>query len=408
MKKTLLARGENWDVWTEWYEARLEGRPAIEALEVARVMIADDTWKQGPKVVNAEIKKLIARHTARAIPLETETAPLVVSPAPASLEIVRPVAEPVAQLSARGTSRQVTDSSSTVAPPRPWAESLTASINIPLGNIWTRSGDQLTIEPSGTESDVTAALDPPVKQLHEAIRRKANAFAATQTNIDERHGWEGFDSAFSRFTAAIDVDTAVIPGRIATVYDAIVELGSFLEQDNDLRSRTQGNVTPLDPTTRRALIDLIRTAAPWVRRFPTARAFDDDTGAFLLRKELWEPAHLAAKGAQSVGLISAEDRNLLEGLLSAIARNGLPAHKSGVRGIQSMKTLIVTAAYFVAGFYVNSISSDFANRSELVKRAGQFLVAKEEQVRKIVSDLPSDFQLALSSLLDELKRNPFK
>ena len=65
LKSALLARGEDWDVWTDWYEARLAGdaaHPANEALEIARATIPDETWKRGPAVVNAEIKRLIAEH----------------------------------------------------------------------------------------------------------------------------------------------------------------------------------------------------------------------------------------------------------------------------------------------------------------------------------------------------------
>ena len=65
LKAALLAGGEDWDVWTDWYEARLAGdtaHPPIEALEVARATIAGAIWRQGPAVVNADIKRLIAAH----------------------------------------------------------------------------------------------------------------------------------------------------------------------------------------------------------------------------------------------------------------------------------------------------------------------------------------------------------
>lgn len=55
----LLAGDENWLVWIDWYEARLRGDPINEDLERAKVMIPDDIWDQGPKVVNAEIRQLI-------------------------------------------------------------------------------------------------------------------------------------------------------------------------------------------------------------------------------------------------------------------------------------------------------------------------------------------------------------
>jgi hypothetical protein len=62
LQSALLALDEDWSVWTEWYRARVEGRQANEGLEVARVMIADEIWARGPKVVNAEIRRLIGQH----------------------------------------------------------------------------------------------------------------------------------------------------------------------------------------------------------------------------------------------------------------------------------------------------------------------------------------------------------
>jgi len=64
LKRALLALNQDWQVWTEWYEERRDGLPAVEALEVARVMIANEVWEQGPKTVNAEIRRLIDQHEA--------------------------------------------------------------------------------------------------------------------------------------------------------------------------------------------------------------------------------------------------------------------------------------------------------------------------------------------------------
>ena len=59
LKAWLLEAKEGWEVWTEWYEARLSGELPDLALERAKVEIAEEIWKQGPKVVNAEIARLI-------------------------------------------------------------------------------------------------------------------------------------------------------------------------------------------------------------------------------------------------------------------------------------------------------------------------------------------------------------
>jgi hypothetical protein len=67
LKAALLAANEGWEIWTDWYEARLAGdagHPPNEALEIARATIADEIWRQGPTVVNAEIKRLIEEQSA--------------------------------------------------------------------------------------------------------------------------------------------------------------------------------------------------------------------------------------------------------------------------------------------------------------------------------------------------------
>ena len=57
--KDQLPDAEGWAVWVEWYEARLVGRPSIEAIEVARLTILEDDWKGGPQRANLEIARAI-------------------------------------------------------------------------------------------------------------------------------------------------------------------------------------------------------------------------------------------------------------------------------------------------------------------------------------------------------------
>ncbi len=59
LKSQILSRGEDWDIWTQWYEDRLAGRPPEdEALAVARVTLPEPMWREGPKLVNATVKEL--------------------------------------------------------------------------------------------------------------------------------------------------------------------------------------------------------------------------------------------------------------------------------------------------------------------------------------------------------------
>jgi hypothetical protein len=67
LKAAMLDSHEDWQVWTDWYESRLDGSAANEALEVARALIDDEIWKQGPRVVNAEIARLIELHPPKPV-----------------------------------------------------------------------------------------------------------------------------------------------------------------------------------------------------------------------------------------------------------------------------------------------------------------------------------------------------
>jgi len=59
LKAALHAAKQDWDVWTDWYDDRLEGDVQEEERELAYVHIDDAVWNQGPAIVNAEIKKRI-------------------------------------------------------------------------------------------------------------------------------------------------------------------------------------------------------------------------------------------------------------------------------------------------------------------------------------------------------------
>jgi hypothetical protein len=64
LRRTLLAAGDDWDVWVRWYQDRLDGRPSLgEAFDLAVATLPNDLWEQGPRAVNARIKELIAEHT---------------------------------------------------------------------------------------------------------------------------------------------------------------------------------------------------------------------------------------------------------------------------------------------------------------------------------------------------------
>jgi hypothetical protein len=70
MKELLLGVGQDWDVWTAWYEDRLKGHHRKEEHELAYVQIDNHLWNQGPAIVNAEIKRRIKALEANPPPID--------------------------------------------------------------------------------------------------------------------------------------------------------------------------------------------------------------------------------------------------------------------------------------------------------------------------------------------------
>ena len=70
--KDELPEDEGWQVWIDWYEARLVGRASNEAQEFARVTIPKQDWEQGPAHVNAIIAELIEAQPDRLIAAITQ------------------------------------------------------------------------------------------------------------------------------------------------------------------------------------------------------------------------------------------------------------------------------------------------------------------------------------------------
>jgi hypothetical protein len=236
--------------------------------------------------------------------------------------------------------------------------------------------------------------------------RKLRSFADLAKRLDNQPGWTGLSGLCKRFQELLDRPTEGIPDVIGLVYSAALELGSFLELDNRLHFASDTVADPLEPELQRPLEDLVRTVAPWVRRFPSAQEADDASGQFLARAPMIAAAESAIEQAGISRVLREGDAAALAGLLDAGRRGDQIGNKAASRGVLSARNMVFTLAAALATFYTGAISSDFAIRSTLVQRAGSFLAAAEGEVLALVEDLPSDIRLALESLIKLAPKDP--
>jgi transcriptional regulator with XRE-family HTH domain len=287
-----------------------------------------------------------------------------------------------------------------------WRSHLASLEQQQLGARWVEDDGHFSIDPAGTQSDITVAREHIVQQLHEAVIQKSRLFNDASKRLDNTLGWHGIAAASKRFVDGVQRPTQDLPNHLGSIYSAILELGSFLEQDLRLQRGSGYSADPLDPEVHRVLGDLIRTAAPWLRQFPTVRELDDQSGAFLTREDLLDPGAALIRGAQNNELVSSTDAAAIHGLVEAARRGEFQGEKARTRGVFSVRNLLYIATTTVVVFLGNAAASNYSEKSPVVDHAGRFLAQSEEEITKFVADLPDDLKIAFQQLIKEVKDHP--
>lgn len=276
----------------------------------------------------------------------------------------------------------------------------------PLGAQFDPEEESLVIRKVAAAEDDEVATRTLTVQLHGEVRRKVGNFVQQANRLDNSPGWSGIGGLCERLSDLLERPTQDVPEVIGLIYSSTLELGSFLEFDNELRRASKAFADPLEPSTRRGLDDLVRTLAPWVRLFPTAQQADDATGQFLSQAPLTPTAEVTVEMARKSSILRAGDAAVLQGLLDAARRGESVGNRAGARGVASIRNMLVAVTCAAGTLYVDAVASDFATKSVLARRAGTFLATAEAEVLALAEGLPADFRLALEGLIRLSPKNP--
>jgi formylglycine-generating enzyme required for sulfatase activity len=265
----------------------------------------------------------------------------------------------------------------------------------------------------GQATDVEVAAQPATAQRHRNVIAKIeDLIDACGTRLDNQRSWRRLPQIARRALAAADRPTIGLPDALVDLYDHTVSLGSYVSQDDAIGADRNASDAPLDHDIRRALVDFISSASPWLRGFPSVLAADDARRDFLTRPELFEPIRRALPAAREFleiagqeGVLSPEDAARATLPIETAERGGVLGEKAGYRGHGNALGLLTRAATVsivsLISFYSGAIASDFATKSGLVQRAGGFLARAEEQALQLAASAPEDLRIALENVLKE-------
>lgn len=352
LKRHLVAADEGWEVWTEWYEARLAGRPtypnlsakANEEIELARALIPNEMWEAGPAAVNAEIARIVARVSERE----------------------------------QGALKQD-----------------------PLGARIISRGAHLVFDdsPIGSECD-----DPVTGQLHEQVRdraRRLSDMAQRVTNLNP-----ALTAAATQYAKVVDQEIENVAANIGTVWSLSVSLGNLRDQDTTTHSEADGFGETLPTDIRATLDDLILISGPFVRRFEIGRELDDELAKFEDRHQRHSTAKVVFNLVVRHGVVEENAQAVLSVSGKAGDGNGVHATKSRGWFGNSLKNIAIVAAVGLPMYIARPSADKIGERlaeSQLTEKLGDWAVEGSDQILQLFEGAPPDQRGAVEEGLKKLR-----
>lgn len=404
-----LRKDGDWHHWMDWYYAQLDGLPFGLHPQLAgklrdefddRVATQPDGWwERGADAVNADIARWIAEETERLATRNDGEDPD--SDDLDDVDDLTRIYELGPELDDYDPYEPQEDGEDATLERA--AELIGALEQSRAGLPIEVEGDELRIGATGAAGDLEAAANRLTRQLHGEVIPLARDFAELAMRLDNRHGWTGIGRAASRLADFLAQGPEAVADNIGLVWVDSVRLGSFLEQDTAILAGKSEIADPLVAEDRRKLSDLVTVAAPYVRRYPSARELDAESRAFKASDTLIAEGRAIIGAAQQSGLLNRQDGRTIEAIFDTATQGGVQGHKAGSVAVETARNVVIKTGAVVATLYVGAVLGAAAPHSVLISRGVETFLTSEKAIIELVKDMPDDIGIAYRILLDGLK-----
>ena len=274
----------------------------------------------------------------------------------------------------------------------------------PDGPMLVLRHDRFDLDTSGGEADRDATADPEVRRLYVANRAKAADVVAMVKRYVPATGseWDHLETDTAALAEVLAQPLERLPEQVTTLWERSVRVASSLFQDEHLRAAPEADKAPLDADLHQALADLVGSVGPWVRSFPTARLLDDQRGAFLRTKLLFDPAKQVSRDALAAKVVTPLVDSTFRSAIDVAERGDAAAEKAGFYAISGLRNLLVSAARYAATYLSSLISGIRQAYSALIDYIGAWFTKSENGIIVLVQDFSPDLRVAIGRLRDFL------
>ncbi len=253
---------------------------------------------------------------------------------------------------------------------------------------------------TGTEADRATAADPLARSIRSELEYKARDLVGRASQISDRALWSSLIDPLRMFVEHIGGSEAEVAARIGTLWALYVALGAHIDSQEDAESRKI--FVPPEADVLRAVRDLVAASGPWIRMFPTGRAFDDPGRS--LPSAIIDAATTFLRGAAQARLLRDDAAAVVRAVLEDADHPGPFAEKGRNWAILTasnlgMSMLLVLGA--TARAYENATGA--VEPLEIARRIERIVLQHEARLRQLFAHLPDDIRDELRMVIDAIR-----
>ena len=254
----------------------------------------------------------------------------------------------------------------------------------------------------GTEADCATAVDPLVRSIRSELEYKARELAGRTSRISDPGQWRGLVDAVRLFAKRIGGSDQKVAADIGMLWGLYVAFGAYADSQETAASREI--FVPLEVGALRALRDLIGASGPWIRMFPTGRAFDDQTPTSgSTSSAIVEAAAIFLRGVERTELLRDEDATILRAVLDGGGSAAL-TDKAGNWAIRTASNLGIAMLVVLAGVVRGyEKTADSSERSDVARRIERIVLHHEAHLLQVFSYLPDDIRNELRMAIEAIR-----
>jgi hypothetical protein len=253
---------------------------------------------------------------------------------------------------------------------------------------------------TGTEADRAMAADPLARSIRSELEYKARDLVGRASRLSDRALWSSLIDPLRMFVEHIGGPEAQVAAGIGTLWALYVALGAHIDSQEDAESREI--FVPPEADMLRAVRDLVAASGPWIRMFPTGRAFDEPARS--LPSAIIDAATTFLRGAAQARLLRDDAAAVVRAVLADADHPGPFAEKARNWAILTASNLGISMLLVLgatARAYENAAGA--VEPIEVARRIERIVLQHEARLRQLFAHLPDDIRNELQMAIDAIR-----